>query len=61
MAGREERKGEGLGGGPGLGGGVTPLQVGELPQSGEWGGTVVEMEKKNWKSAEQGRGWSGWR
>ena len=51
--------GEGLGGVLGLGGGVTPLDLWELPQSGEWGGAGVEMEKKNWKSAEQGRGWSG--
>ena len=33
--------------------------MGELSQSGEWGGAVVEMEKKNWKSTEQGIGWSG--
>ena len=47
--------------GLGLGGGVIPLVevVGELQQSGEWGGTVLPMEEKNQKSAKQGRGWSG--
>jgi hypothetical protein len=47
------------GGGLGLGGGVTPLQGVELPQLEERVGSVVETEKKNWKSAEQGRGWFG--
>ena len=52
--------GELLGGGLGLDGGVMPMEeVGELQQSGEWGGAVLPMEKKNQKSAEQGRGWSG--